>query len=355
MRICFALSGFHRQDRGAETALLAVAEQLARTGDNVTVIGSGKPRAETAYRFEHVPALPREKFERFPSLPFLRDETSWEDASFAFNLTRGGALNRFDVTITCAFPFTSLALRRARGKHVFVTENGDWPAYSDRSEYRLFDCDGLVCINPEYYERNRSRWNAALIPNGVDFERFRPGRGMREKFGLPLDKPVVLMVSAFIQSKRVLAGIEAMAQIPDAFLLVAGNGPMRGEADALASELIPGRYKRMTLSADEMPDLYRSADVFLHLSKNESFGNVYLEAGASGLPVVAHDYSITRWIFGNGAFLSNTDNRAALTNALRQALDAGVQPIDDELKRFAWPAISTRYREFMESIPVTAP
>ena len=45
MKLLFALPGFHRFDRGAEVALLAVAEELAKQGHAVTVMGSGEPRA----------------------------------------------------------------------------------------------------------------------------------------------------------------------------------------------------------------------------------------------------------------------------------------------------------------------
>src|SRR3546814_7616695 len=87
--------------------------------------------------------------------------------------------------LTCSFPFTHWALRRpapSKPLQIFVTQNGDWPAYASNSEYRSFSCDGLVCTNPDYLERNSARWNCALIPNGVDLARFRPGAAERARF-----------------------------------------------------------------------------------------------------------------------------------------------------------------------------
>ncbi len=357
MRICFALSGFHRYDRGAEVALLSVARELVSAGDEVTVIGSGEPRADVPYDYRRISAIGREKFENFPSLPGLRDETNWEDATFAANLALREKLHGFDATITCGFPHTNLALRRGRkhgAKHIFVTQNGDWPAFSDKSEYRLFSCDGLVCTNPQYYERNKDRWPCALIPNGVDVTRFGPdsaaGQAMRERLGLPTDKPVVLMVSAFIETKRVMDGIRAVADLDDAFLVVAGGGPLRHDGDGLAADLLPGRYKRVSMSADEMPDLYRAADMFLHLSKVESFGNVYLEAWASGLPVVAHDYALTRWILGDEQFLCDTENREELLSRMREALSARSSAGMHGIEQFTWPVIAGQYRKFLTKI-----
>ena len=206
MRIAFVLPGFHRVERGAEVALLSVAAELARAGDEVTVIGSGEHREGTPYRFRHVPAIRRERFERFPFFPPLRSDVMWEDATFASALLTSYRPSDFDAVVTCSFPFTHMALGRSGlGKpplRIFVTQNGDWPAQGRNAEYRLFECDGLVCTNPDYFETNKDRWNCALIPNGVDLVRFGSGSGDRARFGLPQDRKLVLMVSAFIESKR---------------------------------------------------------------------------------------------------------------------------------------------------------
>jgi len=350
MKLLFALPGFHRYDRGAEVALLSVARELARNGEDVTVAGSGGARSGVPYAYLRIPSIRRERFERFPAVPPFRSETAWEDATFAFNLIRRTRLASYDASITCSFPFTHWALRRngSRGPaHIFVTQNGDWPAYSDSAEFRTFACDGLVCTNPDYVERNRDRWNCALIPNGVDLERFTPGPGMRESFGLPLDKPVILMVSALIASKRVLDGIRAVAELDDAVLVVAGDGPLRDEVTRLAEQLLPQRFVRVSLSAAEMPDLYRSADVFLHLSLLESFGNVFLESWASGLPVVAHDSDRLRWILGDRHHLCDTTNAQELGNALRTALSTPADASREGVQRYSWATIAAEYGAFL--------
>ena len=350
MRLLFALPGFHRYDRGAEIALLAVAEELAAGGDEVTVIGSGGQRAGTAYTYRRVPSVRRELFERFPRFPAFRNETAWEDATFAARLFAQVDIASYDATVTCSFPHTHWALRK-RGRrgpaHFFVTQNGDWPARSDDAEYSLFHCDGLVCTNPEYYEANKSRWNCALIPNGVDREIFTPGPSRRATFGIPESSTVVLMVSALIPSKRVLQAIQALQHMKDVFLVVAGDGPLRGEVQQLADLCLPGRFKRLTLRPEQMPELYRSADLFLHMSKNESFGNVYVEAMASGLPVVAHDSDTLRWIVGDGQYLCDTDSGSAVIDRIRAALADARVLNREHLKRFEWSVIAADYRTFI--------
>jgi glycosyltransferase involved in cell wall biosynthesis len=358
VRIAFALAGLHRVDRGAEVAFIAIASELARMGHELTLFGSGPARPQTLYRYIHVPAIPREKFEAFPHLPVLRNETAWEEASFVPGLLARYRPAGFDIAATCAYPFTHWALRRPvlgakRPRSAFITQNGDWPAYSDKAEFRLFRCDGLVCTNPDYLERNRSRYRSALIPNGVDLERFHCGAPERQRFGLPESGPIVLMVSALIASKNVAEGIAAVAAIPSANLVVAGDGPLRCDLQKLAGELLPGRYRQLTVPAADMPALYRSADAFLHLSTDESFGNVFVEAMASGLPVVSYDSERTRWIVGDRAFFADRSRPESLTGAIGAALEAGsaaAASIRERAQEFGWPAIAARYSDFFSEL-----
>jgi glycosyltransferase involved in cell wall biosynthesis len=359
MRIAFALPGFHRVERGAEIALLSVAQELAVLGNSITVFGAGEARSGMTYRFHHVPAVRRERFERFPYFPPLRSDVMWEDMTFAAALLRHYRPADFDAAITCSFPFTQLALRRpAKGRRplqVFVTQNGDWPARAGNAEYRLFNCDGLVCINPDYFEENRARWRCALIPNGADLERFSPGPSERARFGLPSDRPVVLMVSALIESKRVLDGIRAVSLLPDVHLVVAGDGHLRDEAEAMAARLLPNRFSRLTLTASQMPALYRSVDVFLHMSLVESFGNVFVEAMACGLPIIGHDTPRLQWIVGDGPFLCDTQDPGQLGAALAAALEQGTGGVDPAVGRFAWQAIGVEYDRFLRELRAERP
>ena len=358
MKVLFALPGLHRIDRGAEIAFISVARELARTGDTVTLIGSGQERSGEPYHFIHAGSLSRDHFSFFPSAPVLRNDCAYEELTFIPDLLRKYRPSDYDVTLTCSYPFTNWALRRPalRGRrpaHVFVTENGDWPAYSDQSEYRFFGCEGLICTNPDFYERNQKRWVCELIPNGVDCERFKPGAKQQQTFGLPADKLIVLMVSALISSKRVEAGIEAVRQIPDAHLVVAGNGPLRQSIESIAASALPGRFTLLSVPAEQMPVLYRSADVFLHLSKEEAFGNVFLEAMACGLPVVAHDSPRVRWIVGDNQFLVDSNSPAAIVMGIKAASAAPLAKRQENISKaasFSWPRIGKLYRDFLQRI-----
>ena len=360
MRIHFVLAGLHRVRRGAEVAFESIAQNIALAGqDEVTVFGSGHTLAGRAYGFQHVPLIVRERFERWPSVPFLRNDCMYEELTFAAGLLATRRAGAADVTVTCGYPYTNWALRSwgtgpASAAHVFVTQNGDWPAISDKREYRFFACDGLVCTNPQYWQRNRERWNTTLIPNGIDPSKFHPGPANRAALGLPENARIVLFASALVANKRVVEGLRAVAQIPDAFCVVAGDGPLRQEVDQLAAQLLPGRFLRKTFPHHQMADLYRSADVFFHPCIGESFGNVYVEALSCGVPVVAHDEAITRWIFEDHAVLVNTDDEAATVAALRRALltppAARAAGAGFARARYDWSTIAAQYRAFLAGV-----
>ena len=360
MRVLISLAGLHRVDRGAEIALEAIADGLGRRGHNVTVVGGGTEVAGRHYRFVRRAMIPRARFDRLPSIPLLREPSTYE--SLTFNLSTGlwYRPDDFDVTVTCGAPWDNLLLRRPRrGKrrppHVFVTENGDWPAWTGGAEGRLFGCEGLVCTNPIYLERNRARWNCTLIPNGVDIERFDLGPEMRAELGLWMNRPIVLMASAAIPSKRVEDGVRMVADLDDVGLVVAGDGPLAAQVDHLGRQLLGDRYLRRSFGRDEMPALYRSADVLLHLSHAESFGNVYIEAMACGLPVVAHRSPITAWILDeHDDGLVDTDDHeltvTKLTEHLANPPGSAAGRHQSIAARFSWEAVAEQYETFLESV-----
>jgi glycosyltransferase involved in cell wall biosynthesis len=363
MRILIALPGIHRYDRGAEIAFIAVAKELVSLGDTVTLIGSGEARDGMPYNYLRAASVRREYFEQFPSLPILRSEYCYEELTFIPQLLLRYRPSDYDITVTCSYPFTNWLLRRrvfgqARPRHVFVTHNGDWPPNAARSgttqaEFRFFNCDGLICINPDFYDRNKQSWNSRLIPNGVDCDRFYPGIASRRDFGLPENKLIVLMVSALIPNKRIEYGIDAVSRIADAHLVVAGDGPLRRSIMAAAEKQLPGRFTRLSVPPAQMPNLYRSADVFMQCSKDEPFPLVFLEALACGLPVVAHDIPRVRWFLGDHEFLVDMDAPEAIASSIKRAHNAASTGRDQRVSRaagFSWTKVARMYRDFFQEL-----
>ena len=363
IRLLIALPGLHRVARGAEIALEELARALVvHHGFQVTLVGSGPARNGEPYRYRYAPCVDRWVFEGWPDIPYLRGQYAYEELTFAPGLARAYRPGDFDATMTCGYPYTNWVLRGRRAdrwarrpRHIFVTQNGDWMVRGVNWEFKHFGCDGLVCVNPEYYQRHQNRYASVLIPNGVEVRRFCPGPGRRELFGLPPEGPVVVMVSALIPSKRVLEGIACVAALPEVHLAIVGDGELRRQVEQTGRRLLGARFTRLSLNRQQMPDLYRCADVVLHMSREEPFGNVHLEALASGVSVVAHDSPTTRWILQDAGFLVDTHDSAAVGRAILAGLGSR-SPQDVEYRRelvrrrYDWAAVAGQYAEFVSHI-----
>jgi glycosyltransferase involved in cell wall biosynthesis len=358
IRAAMVLNGLHHERRGAEVAFESLAQQLGRFDDiDLTLFGAGEPRNGTPYDFVHVNRVDRSKLGWLPTMPLMRSDFAYEELTFIASLARRYRPSGFDVTIGCGFPFTNLFLTRRgrrsiRPPHVYITENGDWPARSDQAEYRWFRCDGLVCTNREYFADNRKRWRSVEIPNGIDVTRFRPGPPERERLGLPSNVPLVVMVSAMVPYKRVLEAIPAVARISDACLVVAGDGELSDQVHASADELMPGRFRQVRLDSADMPALYRSADAVLHMALFEPFGNVYIESVACGGSLVAHRNSSTEAILdGVDCELIDTDDSQAVTAAIERAAETAPTVVPEAFRRrFDWASLAGEYRSFLHEV-----
>jgi glycosyltransferase involved in cell wall biosynthesis len=142
-----------------------------------------------------------------------------------------------------------------------------------------------------------------VVGRGVDPAVFSPERRSRElraSWGADEGTPVALCVSRFAHEKNfalVIRAYQAMRRIrPDARLVLVGDGPL---AEQLKRDnvgcVIAGRKVNGELSRH-----YASADVFLFPSMSETWGNVTLEAMASGLGIVAYDYAAAREVMRHG-------------------------------------------------------
>ncbi|GIV58812.1 MAG: sulfolipid synthase [Rhodothermaceae bacterium] len=134
--------------------------------------------------------------------------------------------------------------------------------------------------------------NFRLWPRGVDTSRFHPGQrdlAWRRAHGIGDDEVVVTFVSRLVREK----GTNVFADVIEGLqrrglahrCLIVGDGPARPELAARLPEAIFTGY----LAGHDLARAYASSDVFVFPSATETFGNVTLEAMASGLPAVCAD------------------------------------------------------------------
>ncbi len=139
--------------------------------------------------------------------------------------------------------------------------------------------------------------NLALLSRGIDTELFNPQHRqmpLREQWQIQPQQLLVAVVTRLAVEKNLDLAFQAFraiqAQVPDAKFLIVGDGPERKRLQTLYPDCIfVGMQRGLALAQH-----YASADLFLYPSTSETYGNVIVEAMASGLPVVSFDYAAAR-------------------------------------------------------------
>ncbi|MFD8273386.1 glycosyltransferase family 4 protein [Streptomyces flaveolus] len=208
------------------------------------------------------------------------------------------------------------ALRKAGAERIVATTHGHEAGWAQLPAARqllrrIGESTDTITYLGEY---TRSRIAGALtpraaarmvqLPPGVDEKTFHPDSGgdeVRARLGLT-DRPVVVCVSRLVPRKGQDTLIRAMPRIlaaePDAVLLMVGGGPYEKDLRRLAQDTGVAASVRFTGAVPwaELPAHYGAGDVFAMPCRTrrggldvEGLGIVYLEASATGLPVVAGD------------------------------------------------------------------
>lgn len=181
---------------------------------------------------------------------------------------------------------------------------------------------------------------------------------LRERLGLPVDRPIVLSVAALNAShKRMDYVVREVAQLPEPrpFLLLLGqkDDETPGILELAREQLGEGDYIIKTVEPKEVGNYYRAADIFVLASLMEGFGRVFLEAMSYGLPCLAHDYPLTRYVLGKSGYFADFARPGQLTALLRGLL---ADPEDemarqarhqDVYQRFSWDCLGVEYSKML--------
>ncbi|MCE9657235.1 MAG: glycosyltransferase family 1 protein [Burkholderiales bacterium] len=193
-----------------------------------------------------------------------------------------------------------------------------------------------------------------VVGRGVDSARFTPAmrnEALRASWQAGPQTPVLLAVGRIAAEKNVELALRAFERArrdrPDVRMVVVGDGPARGRlAAAHPAALFVGARR-----GDELAAYYASADAFLFPSLSDTFGNVVMEALASGLPVVAFDCAAAAEHVADGAsgrlvvpgdeagFIAATASLAVDPCSLQAMRDAAVAAA----RRATWDEVLARF------------
>ena len=288
---------------GTERDLFKTAEGLRDLGHEVHLFCSEysvpPPAGVTAHRI--------------PVLRFGRTARLW---SFAFAAPKIIERTGCDVVISFGRMIKQDILRCGGGTHRgFLRRLGAeggavrrfWQKISvyhrsllalERRQYEAQGLQSIIAVSTEVKRDIMANYSIdgakiAVLYNGVDLKRFHPakrsefGAAVRARWNIPSDAPLVLFVGSGFRRKGLdrLLAIWNLPELARLHLLVVGSDARFGSYQARAASIAPGRII-FAGRQDEIENYYAAADLVALPALQEAFGNVVLEALASGLPVL---------------------------------------------------------------------
>ena len=158
-----------------------------------------------------------------------------------------------------------------------------------------------------------------MLARGIDTELFNPSKRsheLRNQWGVKDQQKVVLYVGRLASEKNLQVTVDAfraMLQVnPNLKMVWVGDGPQKGALKLSC----PNSVFTGVQTGEALATHYASGDLFLFSSLSETFGNVTLEAMASGLAVLAYDYAAARQFIDHGVngFLADPNETNAFIN-----------------------------------------
>ena len=300
MRICVVTETYPPEVNGVALTLFKVVEGLKDAGHHVWLVRpglKGKNQPEDSSREHWVKAL---------TLPMYK-EVKMGMPSTA-QLKKLWTHHRPDVVhIATEGPLGWSALRLAVKMKIAVTSDFRTNFHAYSQHYRL---GWLQTPILKYLKKFHNRAACTMVPTrtllnnleslgferlrhvprGVDLNRFDPAHrslNLRHSWGADDETLVMLCVSRLAAEKNLELVIQAWRRAHEdgvkTRLVLVGDGPLRAELERDHPEVHFAGYQ----SGRDLSEHYASADLFIFASITETFGNVTLEAMASGLPVLA--------------------------------------------------------------------
>lgn len=343
MKLALVTETFPPEINGVAMTFGVIARELGRRGHAVTVYRPRRddlPAGEAHPEFEEVP-MPGFPIPRYPML--------------RMGLPAGGKLRRFWtevrpdlVHVATEGPLGASAVTAARALGIPATSSfhTNFHAYARHYGCGIFHLPVLAWLR---YVHNRTRRtfaptvelcaeleasgfrNTMLLSRGVDTWLFHPARraeALRRQWGAEPGDPVVVHAGRMAAEKNYTLLMRAFAAMraanPRCRFVLVGDGPLRlrlqrEHRDCIFTGFVPRA---------ELARHYASADIYVHASLSETFGNVLTEAMASGLAVAGFDYAAARQfvVHGRNGLTAPCDRPEAL-------VDAAVLLATDELLR----------------------
>jgi glycosyltransferase involved in cell wall biosynthesis len=278
------------------------------------------------------------------SFPFdvIDAEFFWPDGVAAMHLARA-----------LGVPFSV----KARGSDIYHW--GDVPGIGEQILAAAEAAAGLLAVSASLKDEmvlRGMRADRILVHHtGADLALFQPCDRAAAKAELGVAGPLLATVGALIERKGQSFALEALARLPDATLLLVGDGPDRAQLERQAEQLGVARRVRFlgSLPPVEVARLVAAADVMLLPTRAEGLANAWVEALACGTPVVTCDAGGARDVIDRpelGRIVARDGE--ALAEAVREML--ALAPEQAEVRkgaeRFSWERNAAELEAHLRSV-----
>ena len=187
-------------------------------------------------------------------------------------------------------------------------------------------CDHLVCNTPDIkahcVRHGFAEDRVHVISNFVEDHADTPPMD-RAALDTPAEAPLIFALGRLHENKAFDVLLQAVAAVPEAYLWLAGEGPLRHSLERQAGQLgLGGRVRFLGWQHDAAP-YFAAADLYVVPSRHEPLGNVVLEGWMHRLPMVAAASQGPRWLIGDGenGLLVPIDDADAMAAALHRLID----------------------------------
>ncbi|MBI4337207.1 MAG: glycosyltransferase family 4 protein [Chloroflexi bacterium] len=182
---------------------------------------------------------------------------------------------------------------------------------------------------PWMQQRRMPLSKVRAIPYGVDLEEFSPHpeliQEVRSQIGLPPGAQVLGVISRLSPLKRVDYAIRLLAAVRQhtahAHLVIAGDGPLRGELEALAEDLGVTEYTHFLGFRNDVPRVAQCYDLYLFPQESGIIGSATLEAMGCGKPVIILSRDNTEAAIEKGTVLEGENGHILVMERLGEAAE----------------------------------
>ncbi len=268
-------------------------------------------------------------------------------------------------------PFAVFLARRCKAPlHLVVYGFEAWKPNRIFLRFFLRGLASFISIS-EFTKQKFYSWSQVsapsfILPCCVDLERFHPGpkpERLMRRFGLQ-GKKVLLTLGRLAASEqlkghdRVISALPALLkQIPDIVYLIAGEGDDRKNLERQA--ILKGVEKSVIFAGfveeSDKPEFYRLADAYVMPSRGEGFGIVFLEALASGLPVVGSSLDAGKEVLQDGklGILVDPDDPFDIQSGILRALRSPIRPSREKLEHFSYSSFERACHRILNEIAIS--